>query len=225
MQGVRDASGLTFFHEGSHFLILRENQGTLEVVEILHGRMSLDEHLGGWQRKVISSVLALERRRHPGYGVGERVMRTARFVAATPAPFVVALTSHRALRQIWPPNEDDACGEQAPEIGSAKDDDEGARESRADVGSDPEPEARDGRIHERGARPEQGDLSGCARRARAPGGNRDLHGMTAGTSRSGEENGQGGQGKSGDGGCRVLRSERLDGVDVDGVSDDIDCRW
>ena len=49
--------------------------------------------------------------------------------------------------------------------------------------------------------------------------------MTAGTSRSGEENGQGGQGKSGGGGCRVLSSERLDEVDVDGVSDDIDSRW
>ena len=45
MQGVRDASGLTCYREGSHFLILRENQDTLEVVEILHGRMNLDEHL------------------------------------------------------------------------------------------------------------------------------------------------------------------------------------
>ena len=34
--------------------------------------------------------------------------RIARFVAATPAPFVVALTSNGALRQIWPPDEDDA---------------------------------------------------------------------------------------------------------------------
>ena len=38
--------------------------------------------------------------------------RIARFVAATPAPFVVALTSNGALRQIWPPDEDDARGEQ-----------------------------------------------------------------------------------------------------------------
>ena len=45
MQGVRVASGLTFYREGSHFLILRENPDTLEVVEIFHGRMSLDEHL------------------------------------------------------------------------------------------------------------------------------------------------------------------------------------
>ena len=45
MQGVRDASGLTFYREGSHFLILREKPDTLEVVEILHGRMNLEEHL------------------------------------------------------------------------------------------------------------------------------------------------------------------------------------
>ena len=45
MQGVRDASGLTCYREGSHFLILREKPDTLEVVEILHGRMNLDEHL------------------------------------------------------------------------------------------------------------------------------------------------------------------------------------
>ena len=45
MQGVRDAPGLTCYREGSHFLILRENPDTLEVVEILHGRMNLDEHL------------------------------------------------------------------------------------------------------------------------------------------------------------------------------------
>ena len=45
MYGVRDASGLTGFREGSHFLILREKPDTLEVVEILHGRMNLDAHL------------------------------------------------------------------------------------------------------------------------------------------------------------------------------------
>ena len=45
MRGVRDASGLNYYREGSHYLILRENPDTLEVVEILHGRMNLDEHL------------------------------------------------------------------------------------------------------------------------------------------------------------------------------------
>ena len=38
---------LTYYREGSHFLILREKPETLEVVEILHGRMNLDEHLEG----------------------------------------------------------------------------------------------------------------------------------------------------------------------------------
>ena len=55
MQGVRDASGLTCYREGSHFLILRERPDTLEVVEILHGRMNLDEHLE-WSEARSSSV-------------------------------------------------------------------------------------------------------------------------------------------------------------------------
>ena len=45
MQGVVDASGLTCYREGSHILILREKPDMLEVVEILHGRMNIDEHL------------------------------------------------------------------------------------------------------------------------------------------------------------------------------------
>ena len=45
MRGVRAAPGLTWYREGSHFLILRETPDTLEVVEILHGRMNLDKHL------------------------------------------------------------------------------------------------------------------------------------------------------------------------------------
>ena len=45
MQGVRDASVLTCYGGGSHFLILRENPETLEVVEILQERMNLEEHL------------------------------------------------------------------------------------------------------------------------------------------------------------------------------------
>ena len=45
MRGVTDASGLTYYREGSHFLILREKPDMLEVVEILHGRMNIDEHL------------------------------------------------------------------------------------------------------------------------------------------------------------------------------------
>ena len=45
MWGVRGASGLTCFREGSHYLILREKPGTLEVVEIFHERMNIEAHL------------------------------------------------------------------------------------------------------------------------------------------------------------------------------------
>jgi len=45
MQGVREASGLVFHREGSHYLILRERAETLEVVEIFHERMNLEAHL------------------------------------------------------------------------------------------------------------------------------------------------------------------------------------
>ena len=38
-------AGLTYYREASHFLILLETADTLEVVEILHGRMDLDRHL------------------------------------------------------------------------------------------------------------------------------------------------------------------------------------
>ena len=45
MLGVREASGLTCFREGAHYLILRERPETLEVVEIFHERMNLEAHL------------------------------------------------------------------------------------------------------------------------------------------------------------------------------------
>ena len=45
MRGVREASGLTCFREGSHYLILRERPETLEVVEIFHERMNIENHL------------------------------------------------------------------------------------------------------------------------------------------------------------------------------------
>ena len=45
MRGVRDASGLAFYREGSHYLILRERPQTLEVVEIFHQRMNIEAHL------------------------------------------------------------------------------------------------------------------------------------------------------------------------------------
>ncbi|MDE0172421.1 MAG: type II toxin-antitoxin system RelE/ParE family toxin [Defluviicoccus sp.] len=45
MRGVRDASGLTCYREGVHYLILREKTDALEVVEIFHERMDLEAHL------------------------------------------------------------------------------------------------------------------------------------------------------------------------------------
>ena len=45
MRGVREASGLACFHEGRHYLILREKPETLEVVEVFHERMNIEAHL------------------------------------------------------------------------------------------------------------------------------------------------------------------------------------
>ena len=45
MRGVREASGLAFYREGSHYLILREGPERLEVVEIFHRRMNIEAHL------------------------------------------------------------------------------------------------------------------------------------------------------------------------------------
>ena len=45
MRGVREASGLACYHEGAHYLILREKPDTLEVVEIFHERMNIEAHL------------------------------------------------------------------------------------------------------------------------------------------------------------------------------------
>ena len=43
--GVREASGLTCFREGTHYLILREKPEALQVVEIFHERMDIEGHL------------------------------------------------------------------------------------------------------------------------------------------------------------------------------------
>ena len=45
MRGVREAFGLTCYHEGAHYLILREKPEALEVVEIFHERMDIEAHL------------------------------------------------------------------------------------------------------------------------------------------------------------------------------------
>ncbi len=52
MQGIRETSGLGYYREGSHFLILRQRIDILEVVEILHGKMDIETHL---QRLIESS--------------------------------------------------------------------------------------------------------------------------------------------------------------------------
>ena len=45
MHGVRETSGLVFYREGSHYLILCEGSETLEVVDNSHGRMVIDAHM------------------------------------------------------------------------------------------------------------------------------------------------------------------------------------
>ena len=45
MRDKREASGLTYIREGSHYLILRERRDTLEVVEVFHERMNIEAHL------------------------------------------------------------------------------------------------------------------------------------------------------------------------------------
>ena len=42
MRDVREASGLVCYHEGAHYLILRERPETLEIVEIFHERMNIE---------------------------------------------------------------------------------------------------------------------------------------------------------------------------------------
>ena len=63
-------------------------------------------------RDSAARVIVIRMKAATGEAIAEVLCRSmpriARFVAATPAPFVVALTSNRALRQIWPPDEDDA---------------------------------------------------------------------------------------------------------------------
>ncbi len=45
MRDTREARGLTYIREGSHYLILREKRETLEVVEVFHERMNIEAHL------------------------------------------------------------------------------------------------------------------------------------------------------------------------------------
>lgn len=45
LQGKRDATGLSYYREGQHYLILRESEQTLELVEVFHSRMDLETKL------------------------------------------------------------------------------------------------------------------------------------------------------------------------------------
>jgi len=45
LQGRRDAAGLGYYREGRHYLIMRETDDTLELVEIFHEKMNIDARL------------------------------------------------------------------------------------------------------------------------------------------------------------------------------------
>ncbi|WP_299441806.1 type II toxin-antitoxin system RelE/ParE family toxin [uncultured Rhodospira sp.] len=47
VQDKRDVTGLTYYREGEHYLILRETRDTLELVEVFHGRMDIEARLRG----------------------------------------------------------------------------------------------------------------------------------------------------------------------------------
>lgn len=45
VQGCRDATGLSYYREGQHYLILRETEDSLELVELFHSRMNIEARL------------------------------------------------------------------------------------------------------------------------------------------------------------------------------------
>ena len=45
VQGRRDATGLSYYREGQHYLILRETEDSLELVELFHSRMNIEARL------------------------------------------------------------------------------------------------------------------------------------------------------------------------------------
>lgn len=44
-QGRRDAMGLSYYREGRHYLILRETENNLELVEVCHSQMNIEARL------------------------------------------------------------------------------------------------------------------------------------------------------------------------------------
>ena len=45
VRGRRDATGLSYYREGQHYLILRETEDSLELVELFHSRMNIEARL------------------------------------------------------------------------------------------------------------------------------------------------------------------------------------
>ena len=44
-QGRRDATGLSYYREGRHYLILRETENNLELVEVFNSQMDIEARL------------------------------------------------------------------------------------------------------------------------------------------------------------------------------------
>lgn len=45
LRGKRSAAGLRYYREGSHYLVFREREDTLVVLDFFHGHMDLDHHI------------------------------------------------------------------------------------------------------------------------------------------------------------------------------------
>ena len=46
MRGRRNAGGLKYYREGSHYLVYRETRSELIVLEVFHASMNLEGHIG-----------------------------------------------------------------------------------------------------------------------------------------------------------------------------------
>ena len=50
VQGGRDVPVLSYYREGRHYLILRETDDSLELVEVFHSRMNIEARLSDLER-------------------------------------------------------------------------------------------------------------------------------------------------------------------------------
>ncbi|MDE0538290.1 MAG: type II toxin-antitoxin system RelE/ParE family toxin [Rhodospirillales bacterium] len=50
VQGRRDVPDLSYYREGHHYLILRETDDSLELVEVFHSRMNIEARLSDLER-------------------------------------------------------------------------------------------------------------------------------------------------------------------------------